>query len=84
MRRFFAMVLAVTCVAAATPSFARGIGHGLGGGVVRDPMLRIAPVPRVPSMANRIPTPLAPPAQAPVINGPISQPAFRGLTGIGE
>jgi hypothetical protein len=82
MRRFLAVVLAVSCVAAATPSFARGsMGHGvrlgnrLGIGV---------PVPRVPAMANRIPAPLAAPARAPVINGPISQPAFRGLTGIGQ
>jgi hypothetical protein len=87
MRRFFAVVLAVICVAASTPSFARGgIGHGVGrGGFVRDPTVRFGvPVPRVPAMANRIPAPLAPPAEAPVINGPISQPAFRGLTGIGE
>jgi len=85
MRRLFAAVLAVTCVAAATPSFARGGGHGFhGGGFVRDPTLRLAPLPRVPAMGNRIPAPLAEPAQPPVINGPLSQPAFRGLTGIGE
>jgi hypothetical protein len=84
MRRLFAVVLAATCVAAATPSFARG-GHGFhGGGFVRDPTLRLAPLPRVPAMGNRIPAPLAAPAQAPVINGPISQPAFRGLSGIGQ
>jgi len=85
MRRLFAVVLAVTCVAAATPSFARGGGHGFHGGrFVRDPTLRLAPLPRVPVMGNRIPAPLAAPTPAPVINGPISQPAFRGLSGIGE
>jgi hypothetical protein len=25
-----------------------------------------------------------PPSQAPVINGPMSQPAFQGMTGIGQ
>ena len=27
---------------------------------------------------------LSAPAQAPVVNGPMSQPTFRGLTGIGQ
>ena len=37
MRRLFAVILALSCVAAATPSFARG-GMGAGhGGFVRDP-----------------------------------------------
>ena len=85
MRRLFAVVLALTCVATATPSFARGGGHGFGGrAVMRDPTLRLPSAPRVPNMASRIPAPLPAPAQAPVINGPISQPAFRGLSGIGE
>jgi hypothetical protein len=35
-------------------------------------------------LQNRIPAPLAAPAEAPIINGPLSQPAFRGLTGIGQ
>jgi hypothetical protein len=49
MRRLFAVVLAVTCVAAATPSFARGGGHGFhGGGFVRDPMIRALQNPRPP------------------------------------
>jgi hypothetical protein len=82
MRRLFAVVLAVSCVAAATPSFARG---GMGHGVRFNNRLGIGvPVPHAPAMANRIPAPLAAPARPPVINGPISQPNFRGLTGIGE
>jgi hypothetical protein len=82
MRRLFAVALAVTCVAAATPSFARG---GMGHGVRLGNRLGIGvPVPRLPAVANRIAAPLAAPARAPVINGPISQPAFRGLTGIGQ
>ena len=39
---------------------------------------------RCPSFENRIPAPLSSPAQAPLVNGPMSQPAFRGMTGIGQ
>jgi hypothetical protein len=31
----------------------------------------------MPTFENRIPAPLAAPAQAPIINGPVSQPALR-------
>jgi len=49
-----------------------------------DPTTLLAPpTPQAP-LENRIPAPLSAPAQAPTINGPISQPAFRGLTGIGQ
>ena len=65
-------------IAAATPGFARN-------GIVRDPtILQGSPAPRVHTFKSRIPAPLPAPAQAPVINGPISQPAFRGLNGIGQ
>jgi hypothetical protein len=87
MRRLFVAALALSCLVAASPSFARGgIGHGGMGraGIARDPYRTFAPIPRAPAMGNRIPAPLAAPAQAPVINGPMSQPSFRGLTGIGE
>jgi hypothetical protein len=84
MQRFLAVMLALTCVAAATPSLARGGMGGAHGGFVHAPFRGLAPIPRVPAMGNRIPAPLAAPAQPPVINGPISQPNFRGLTGIGE
>ena len=84
MQGLFAAVLAVACVVGSTPGFARGAGHAGRGGFMRDPTLRLAPVPRVPAMQNRIPARLASPAPAPRINGPISQPAFRGLTGIGQ
>jgi hypothetical protein len=65
----------------------RGGGHvgGFGGrgGFVRNPTTLLgAPAPQMPE--NRIPAPLAAPAQAPVINGPMSEPAFRGLSGIGQ
>lgn len=86
MQRLFVAVLAVACIVASTPGFARGAGHGAGrGGIVRDPTIRLgAPAPQMPAMENRIPAPLSSPAQAPTINGPVSQPAFQGLSGIGE
>jgi hypothetical protein len=37
--------------------------------------------PQMPAFESRIPAPLASPSQAPVINGPMSQPAFRGCLG---
>jgi hypothetical protein len=71
-----AVVLAA--IATSTPGFARE-------GVVRDPTILLgSPAPRIHAFKSRVPAPLPPPAQAPVINGPISQPAFRGLTGIGQ
>jgi hypothetical protein len=82
MQRLFAVVLAVTCVVASTPSFARaGLAHGSGrGGFARNPTTLLgAPAPQMPVFENRIPAPLPPPAQAPIINGPLSQPALRGM-----
>jgi hypothetical protein len=68
MQRLFAALLALTCVLGSTPSFALVGGHGRG--AFRGP-----PVPQTPAFENRIPAP--PPAQAPVINGPLSEP--RGM-----
>lgn len=74
-------------------AFARGGGGGHGGGVgggagrgaiVRDPTILFGAGPAQTPTLNPIPSPLGRPAQAPTINGPISQPAFRGLTGMGE
>ena len=92
MQRLFAAVLAVACVVGSTPGFARGgfahgagFAHGFGrGGFVRDPTTRLAPPSPQAPLENRIPAPLSAAPQAPTINGPMSQPAFRGLTGIGE
>jgi hypothetical protein len=80
MRSFLAAMLALTCVVASTPSFARAGGaHGFGGGGLRrNPTTLLgAPAPQMPTFENRIPAPLAAPAQAPIINGPVSQPALR-------
>ena len=80
-------------------AFARGgvggHGGGFGGGAhmggggrngfVRNPAALLgSPAPQMPAFENRSPAPLSAPAQAPVVNGPMSQPAFRGMTGIGQ
>ena len=75
-------------------AFARGGGGGHGGGFgggahmgsgVRNPTTLLgSPAPQMPAFENRIPAPLSSPAQAPLVNGPMSQPAFRGMTGIGQ
>jgi hypothetical protein len=87
MQRLFAVVLAVACVASSTSVFARGgMGHvgGFHGGRGVNPAFLQNPAPQMPTFENRSPAPLASPSQAPVINGPMSQPAFRGMTGIGQ
>lgn len=77
MRRLLAVALALTCVVGSTPSFARGGGHAhSGGGFRHDPTI-LGPAPQIPTFESRIPAPLPPPAQAPIINGPVSQPALR-------
>jgi hypothetical protein len=78
-------------------AFARGGGGGIGGGhmgggfggggrggFVRNPTTLGSPAPQMPAFENRVPAPLSSPAQAPNINGPMSQPTFRGLSGIGQ
>ena len=83
MKRVFAAVLATACIVASTPGFARGgLGHGGGfrGGVVRDPTTLLgSPAPQMPAFQNRIPAPLAAPAQPPVINGPLARSPYGGV-----
>jgi len=82
MQRALAIALAGAClVGAATSALARNAGHG---GRVHNSTVLLAPAAPRAHFGNRIPAPLAAPAEAPTINGPISQPAFRGLTGIGQ
>jgi hypothetical protein len=82
MQRLCAAMLAAICVLGSTPSFARaGFARGSGhGNFVRNPATVFGtPAPQMPSFENRIPAPLSPPAQPPTINGPLSQPALRGM-----
>jgi hypothetical protein len=81
-----------------TDALARGGGGGHGGGFggahmggggrsgfVRNPATLLgSPAPQMPAFENRSPAPLSSPAQAPIINGPMSEHAFRGMTGIGQ
>jgi len=77
-KRLPVLDLGLAVTALASPSYARGAGRP------SDPTTLLAPpTPQAP-LENRIPAPLSATAQAPTINGPISQPAFRGLTGIGQ
>ena len=90
------IVLAITAALTGgltADALARGGGFGggahMGGGgrsgFVRNPTTLLgSPAPQMPAFENRIPAPLSSPAQAPVVNGPMSQPTFRGMTGIGQ
>jgi hypothetical protein len=78
MRSLFAAMLALACIVGSTPSFARAGGAHGSGGIGHNPTTLLgSPAPQMPVFENRIPAPLPPPAQAPVINGPVSQPALR-------
>jgi len=83
MKALFAAVLALACVAGSTNGFARGgvagFAHGGGGLAHRSAPFFAEPAPQMPTFESRIPAPLAAPAQAPVINGPMSQPSLRGM-----
>jgi hypothetical protein len=83
-----AMLFAVTSVIASTPGFARGATHGMargaGVGIGRRASLGIrrgAGVRQMTPRPNAIPTPLAEPAQAPIINGPLTP---NGLPAMGN
>jgi hypothetical protein len=84
MRLLFALALAAACVVGSAPGFARNPGHAGHARHSTNPTTLLGPAAPTPTFESRIPAPLPPPAQAPVINGPLSQPAFRGLTGIGQ
>jgi hypothetical protein len=90
------IVLAITAALTGgltADALARGGGFGggahMGGGgrsgFVRNPATLLgSPAPQMPAFENRSPAPLSSPAQAPIINGPMSEHAFRGMTGIGQ
>jgi hypothetical protein len=83
MKPVLVAALAIACAVASTPALARK-GHSLatsgrGGAAVSDPTTRLAPpLPQAP-VENRIPAPLPPPAQAPVINGPPLRSPYGGV-----
>lgn len=83
MKALFAAVLALACVAGSTNGFARGgaagFAHGGGGLAHRSAPFFAEPAPQMPTFESRIPAPLTAPEQAPVINGPMSQPSLRGM-----
>ena len=78
-KRLAVLALGLAVTALASPNYARGAGRHIR---ASDPTTLLAPpTPQAP-LENPIPAPPSAPAQAPTINGPLSQPAFRGLTGI--
>ena len=87
MKSVLAMLLVATaCVVGSTPGFARGGGGhgGFGGfghmGGVRNPSTLLgSPAPTGPTFQNRVPSPLAAPAQAPTINGPSGRSPYGGV-----
>jgi hypothetical protein len=97
MQRLFATLFAVTClIIGSTPSFARmggpgiargagiGISQGAGAGIGRRGGIGIrrgAGVRQMTPRLNAIPAPLAEPAQAPIINGPLTP---NGLPSMGN
>jgi len=75
MKLVFAAVFAVAAVIGSTPGFAaRGFAHGPGG-------IGHGFHSRIGAFHNRIPAPLAPPAQAPVINGPLNPTGLPTMGG---
>ena len=77
MKRLFAAVFAMACVVGiSTPGFARGPASGIHGFARGS-----AGLSRMPALQNRIPAPLPPPAQAPVINGPLSPTGLPPMGG---
>jgi hypothetical protein len=80
MKRIFAAVFALACIVGYTPAFAanaHGVVHGSGGMNHSGAGSRL----RVPNMQNRIPAPLAEPAQPPVINGPVGPSGLPPMGG---
>jgi len=72
MKRFFAAACALACVIATSAALAAPKGHRAGRGVRIGPDIDATQGMRTPDLQNRIPAPLPPPAQPPVIHGPLS------------
>jgi hypothetical protein len=79
MRKILVAMLGIAWVLGSTPGFAQG-AEGFGrGAVTRDPGLFAPVAPTVPTYQSRIPAPLPPPAEPPVINGPAPETPSNGL-----
>jgi hypothetical protein len=72
MKRILGVTLGLACVLVATPVFAQENPGFTPGELARNPSLLGAP-PQIPTYQSRIPAPLPPPPQPPVINGPLSE-----------
>jgi len=72
MKRILRVTLSLACVLVATPVFAQENPGFTQGELARNPSILGAPPP-IPSYQSRIPAPLPPPPQPPVINGPLSE-----------
>jgi hypothetical protein len=72
MKHILGVILRLACVLVATPVFAQQNPGFTQGELARDPSLLGAPPP-IPNYESRIPAPLPPPPQPPVINGPLSE-----------
>ena len=82
MKRLFAAVFAMACVVGiSTPGFARGPASGITPGTGPGFARGSAGLSRMPALQNRIPAPLPPPPQAPVINGPLSPTGLPPMGG---
>jgi hypothetical protein len=82
MKRAVVAVLVAACVLGFSSDglARRGVAHRSGAGVVRNPTVLLAsPAPQVPALKNRIPAPLPPSAQPPVINGPRLRSPYGGV-----
>ena len=87
MKPVFAAVLALACVVGSTDGLCPRRRSWRGPWLCARRRLWAAesvrdfgnPAPQMPAFENRIPAPLAAPQQAPVINGPMSQPSLRGM-----
>lgn len=86
MKRIFVAVVTVAFIAGLAPASAAGRGGGVhasgaNGAGIRGARPRAEPLPRIPNMQSRIPSPLPAPAGPPVINGPL---APSGLPAMGN
>jgi hypothetical protein len=91
MKLLFAAIFIVASIVGSTSSWAaqgsdRGVMHGSGIARGTSGIGPGAPIRQAPNMQGRIPAPLPPPSQAPVINGPLNSNGLppMGSSAIGQ